>query len=328
MNNENNINPNIEKEPNTVAVTQEPVPTVPVPTEVAPPTITPSEPTALPEMIVSGPTVQEVSDEVQISSENISNIAAMPTVQTPIQTPPETVTSVPVTVPEITSVPVIQEAVTTPIATPVGNTNIPTITTQPPIEIANNNFADFQMPETPSTAPVIPETTPIVQATSSTEGEIVGEVKKSNKTLYIILGIIIGIIIIIGIGGFIITKMTNKNIQPTSNENKDISCSYDNVIRTINVHSEAIIRVDDSGDVSKIDYTHTYTASDQSALNDKHLSAIEYCTTPGAETKLGKDTKCELKDGKIIITAYLEAEANKTSEDYKTALTTQGFVCS
>ena len=352
MNNETNINPNVDAEQMTGPVTTEQVPVVPeqmieetpvapaapemvaeVPADPAVPEVVAASP-AVPEMAVETPATPEVAPAVPEMVAEAPVAPAVPEVvaEHPVAPAvPEAVPAAPVVPAAAAPVEVVTEQPAAPaVDIPMSNVNMPTIETQPPAEIASNNFADFQMPEEPATTPVVaeavPATTPVVA-----EG-VIGETKKGNKTIYIILGVIVALIAIVGIGGFLLTKANGGNSNnptpttPVEDTPKNITCSYDTVIRTIDVHSEAVIKVD--GDkVSKIDYTHTYSASDQSALNDKHLAAIEYCATPGAETKLGKDTKCELKDGKIIITAYLEGEADKSVEDYKTALVTQGFVC-
>lgn len=327
----------------------------PVTEEVAPaaPEIVAEQPAAVPEVVAEAPAVPEMTVEAPVTEEVAPAApevvpAAVPEVvaEAPAVAPavpevvaeqpvapavPEAVPAAPVVPAAAAPVEVVTEQPAAPaVDIPMSNVNMPTIETQPPAEVASNNFADFQMPEEPATTPVVaeavPATTPVVE-----EG-VIGETKKGNKTIYIILGVIVAIIAIVGIGGFFLTKANGGNSNnptpttPVEDKQKDITCSYDTVIRTIDVHSEAIIKVDGEK-VSRIDYTHTYSASDQSALNDKHLAAIEYCATPGAETKLGKDTKCELKDGKIIITAYLEGEGDKPIDDYKTALVTQGFVC-
>ena len=296
--------------PEAVQTTTEPAPAVPV--EVPATQVE----TLVPETMA--PAITEIATAPV-------EVAPVTPVEAPVATIPQQVPVVPETVPM--AVPVAQETA------PLPAVSVPTIETKPPVEVASNNFADFQMPETPTTpVTTVPETASPAQ-TAPVAGEIVGETKKGNKSLFIVLAIIAVIIIIVGIVGFALSKVSGSDSNkkepntPAQKTQNDITCSYDNVIRTINVHSEAIIKVEEDGSVSKVDYTHTYTASDQSALNEQHLAAIEYCATPGVETKLGKDTQCELKEGKIIITAYLEGESDKTKDDYKTALITQGFVC-
>ncbi len=317
------------------------VPEVVAETPAAAPEVVAETP-AVPEMVAEAPAVPEIAPAVP---EMVAETpAAVPEVQAVAPAVPEVVPeqqqvapAIPEAVPAAPVVPaaaapveVVTEQPAAPaVDIPMSNVNMPTIETQPPAEVASNNFADFPMPEEPATTPVVAEAVPATQPV--VEEGVIGETKKGNKTIYIILGVIVAIIAIVGIGGFLLTKSNSGNNNntpstPVEDTPKDITCSYDTVIRTIDVHSEAVIKVDGDS-VSRINYTHTYSASDQSALNDKHLAAIEYCATPGAETKLGKDTKCELKDGKIIITAYLEGEKEKPVEDYKTALVTQGFVC-
>ena len=342
MNNETNINPNVETNQMAAPVTPEQVPvtsTQPIeeyavegipeiaaPAPVAPEAMqTTTEPA--PAVPVEVPATQVETLVPETMAPAIAEIATAPVEVAPVAAVPQQVPVVPETVPM--AVPVVQENAPAPLPA----VSVPTIETKPPVEVASNNFADFQMPETPTTpVTTVPETALPAQ-TAPVAGEIVGETKKGNKSLFIVLAIIAVIIIIVGIVGFALSKESGSDSNkkepntPAQKTQNDITCSYDNVIRTINVHSEAIIKVEEDGSVSKVDYTHTYTASDQSALNEQHLAAIEYCATPGAETKLGKDTQCELKEGKIIITAYLEGESDKTKDDYKTALTTQGFVC-
>ena len=313
--------------PETMAPAITEIATAPV--EVAPVAAVTQQAPAVP---VEVPATQVETLVPETMAPAIAEIATAPveaTPVTPVEAPvaavPQQVPVVPETVPM--AVPVAQETA------PLPAVSVPTIETKPPVEVASNNFADFQMPETPTTpVTTVPETASPAQ-TAPVAGEIVGETKKGNKSLFIVLAIIAVIIIIVGIVGFALSKVSGSDSNkkepntPAQKTQNDITCSYDNVIRTINVHSEAIIKVEEDGSVSKVDYTHTYTASDQSALNEQHLAAIEYCATPGVETKLGKDTQCELKEGKIIITAYLEGESDKTKDDYKTALITQGFVC-
>ncbi len=287
--------------------------------------------------VVAAPAVPEMAPVAPVAPE------IQPTVPTTV---PEVATTptVPATVPEVATTPAAPEAVVAPQAAditaqpaapavdiPMSNVNVPTIETQPPVEVASNNFADFPMPEETSTTPVTAAPVAAPPSQSAVAGEVIGESKKGNKTIYIILGIIIVLIAVVGAVSFFLTKnetsSNNKPETPTENVSKDVTCSLDTVVRTINVHSEAVIKVDSDDTVSKLEYTHTYSASDQSALNDKHLAAIEYCANPGAETSLGKDTNCSLKEGKIIITSYLDGEENKTVNDYKTVLETQGFSC-
>ena len=326
MNNETNINPNGESNQTVV------MPTAPATSAVQVVNPLPSPSTTVQEMAmppVTAPVVAQSNVVTTTQSQNEPS-AIIPTTEVP--TTPTISNPLPTT--NNFTVPTAQPAATNVVATtipstetPVQAASIPAIETHPPLQVASNNFADFQMPETPTTPPVTVTTPPVVTPDSASN-EIVGESKNVNKLLYIILGVIIGVIIIVGVIGFIMSKTSSKS---TPNSGKiiyhDILCSYDSVIRTINIHSEAVIRLDSDGSVSKVDYTHTYSASDQSALNDKHLEAIEYCKTSGAETKLGKNTQCELKDGKIIITAYLDGEADKPAKDYKTALTVEGFTC-
>ena len=308
----------------TAPVEVAPVATVPQQAPVAPEAVqTTTEPAPVVPVEVPATQVETLVPETMAPA--IAEIATAPVEVAPVAAIPQQVLVVPETVPM--AVPVAQETA------PLPAVSVPTIETKPPVEVASNNFADFQMPETPTTpVTTVPETASPAQ-TAPVAGEIVGETKKGNKSLFIVLAIIAVIIIIVGIVGFALSKESGSDSNkkepntPAQKTQNDITCSYDNVIRTINVHSEAIIKVEEDGSVSKVDYTHTYTASDQSALNEQHLAAIEYCATPGVETKLGKDTRCELKEGKIIITAYLEGESDKTKDDYKTALITQGFVC-
>ena len=308
----------------TAPVEVAPVAAVPQQAPVAPEAVqTTTEPAPVVPVEVPATQVETLVPETMAPA--IAEIATAPVEVAPVAAIPQQVPVVPETVPMAVSV--AQETA------PLPAVSVPTIETKPPVEVASNNFADFQMPETPTTpVTTVPETASPAQ-TAQVAGEIVGENKKGNKTLFIVLAIIAVIIIIVGIVGFALSKVSGSDSNkkepntPAQKTQNDITCSYDNVIRTINVHSEAIIKVEEDGSVSKVDYTHTYTASDQSALNEQHLAAIEYCATPGVETKLGKDTQCELKEGKIIITAYLEGESDKTKDDYKTALITQGFVC-
>ena len=333
MNNETNINPNVETNQMATPVTPEQVPvtsTQPIEEyavegipEVAAPA--PAVPVEVPTTPVETLVPETMAPAITEIATAPVEVAPVTPVEAPVATIPQQVPVVPETVPM--AVPVAQETA------PLPAVSVPTIETKPPVEVASNNFADFQMPETPTTpVTTVPETASPAQ-TAPVAGEIVGETKKGNKSLFIVLAIIAVIIIIVGIVGFALSKVSGSDSNkkepntPAQKTQNDITCSYDNVIRTINVHSEAIIKVEEDGSVSKVDYTHTYTASDQSALNEQHLAAIEYCATPGVETKLGKDTQCELKEGKIIITAYLEGESDKTKDDYKTALITQGFVC-
>lgn len=343
MNNETNINPSVETEQMTQPVVTEPVPVVPE-QAVEEAVVAPAEPemvAAVPEAPavpeVAAPAVPEVAPVAPVAPE------IQPTVSTTV---PEVATTptVPATVPEVATTPAAPAAVVAPQAAditaqpaapavdiPMSNVNVPTIETQPPVEVASNNFADFPMPEETSTTPVTAAPVAAPPSQSAVAGEVIGESKKGNKTIYIILGIIIVLIAVVGAVSFFLTKnetsSNNKPEIPTENVSKDVTCSLNTVVRTINVHSEAVIKVDSDDTVSKLEYTHTYSASDQSALNDKHLAAIEYCANPGAETSLGKDTNCSLKEGKIIITSYLDGEENKTVNDYKTVLETQGFSC-
>lgn len=369
MNNETNINPSVETEQMTQPVVTEPVPVVPE-QAVEEAVVAPAEPEmvaavpeapAVPEVAPASPeVVAEEPAEMATVPEMVAEATETPVVETleapvvaapavPEMAPvapvaPEIQPTVPTTVPEVATTPTAPEAVVAPQAAditaqpaapavdiPMSNVNVPTIETQPPVEVASNNFADFPMPEETSTTPVTAAPVAAPPSQSAVAGEVIGESKKGNKTIYIILGIIIVLIAVVGAVSFFLTKnetsSNNKLETPTENVSKDVTCSLDTVVRTINVHSEAVIKVDSDDTVSKLEYTHTYSASDQSALNDKHLAAIEYCTNPGAETSLGKDTNCSLKEGKIIITSYLDGEENKTVNDYKTVLETQGFSC-
>ena len=369
MNNETNNNPNVETGQVTAPSTTEQVPVIPE-QAVAEATITPAAPEmvaqvpAAPEMVAQVPAAPETVAQVPATPEMAQTVPAAPapTVQQEqvipesapvaaspaiIESTPEVVEQIPAAQPVPNVAPAAQPVPNVAPATPVEasaqnslpqveipneTVSMPTIETQPPKEVASNNFADFQMPETPASTPPaepVPETSP------TTTGEIVGENKKGNKTLFIILAAVIGVIVIVGAVGFFLTRGSNKEnnnnkpqstAKPTSSSEEEIVCTFDNTVDTIDEHSEATIKYDASG-IVRVDYIHTYSASDKSALNERHLGAIEVCKQQGAETGLGKDTRCKLKEGKIIVTAYLEGKQGQTIEDWKQAISEQKYNC-
>ena len=349
MNNETNNNPNVEAGQVTAPSTTEQVPVIPE-QAVAEATITPTAPEmvaqvpAAPEMVAQVPAAPEMAQTVPASPEPTVQQEQVIPESAPVAASPAIIESTPEVAKQIPAAQPVPEAVpATPIEASAQNSlpqveipneivSMPTIETQPPKEVASNNFADFQMPETPASTPPaepVPETSP------TTTGEIVGENKKGNKTLFIILAAVIGVIVIVGAVGFFLTRGSNKEnnnnkpqstAKPTSSSEEEIVCTYDNTVDTIDEHSEATIKYDASG-IVRVDYIHTYSASDKSALNERHLGAIEVCKQQGAETGLGKDTRCKLKEGKIIVTAYLEGKQGQTIEDWKQAISEQKYNC-